>query len=66
VLEKLDSKKYPVPEDWPYKEARKLFLNPEITDPKDIDLKWTQADEEGVVDYLVKQKGFRLLLILTL
>jgi flap endonuclease-1 len=60
VLEILDPKKYPVPSDWPYKEARKLFLNPEVTDPKDIDLKWTQADEEGVVEYLVKQKGFRL------
>jgi flap endonuclease-1 len=50
----LDKAKYPVPEDWPYKEARKLFQEPEITDPAEIDLKWTVANEEGIVDFLVK------------
>lgn len=38
IIENLDTKKYQVPEDWPYKEARRLFLEPEITDPETIDV----------------------------
>ncbi|KAI9032284.1 PIN domain-like protein [Hyaloraphidium curvatum] len=58
ILKKLDPKKYPIPEDWPYKEARELFRNPEVLDPSTVDLKWTDPDEEGIVDFLVKEKGF--------
>ncbi|CAJ0761052.1 7600_t:CDS:2, partial [Entrophospora sp. SA101] len=29
IIENLDTKKYPIPEDWPYKEARELFKNPD-------------------------------------
>lgn len=38
IIENLDTKKYQVPEDWPYKEARRLFIEPEITDPETIDV----------------------------
>ena len=38
VIANLDSKKYAVPENWPYKEARKLFKNPEVTDPETLDV----------------------------
>jgi flap endonuclease-1 len=58
ILEKLDTKKYQVPENWPYKEARGLFKEPEIEDPKSFDLKWVAPDEEAVVAYLVGEKGF--------
>eukprot|EP00745_Piridium_sociabile_P037108 TRINITY_DN67189_c0_g1_i1.p2 TRINITY_DN67189_c0_g1~~TRINITY_DN67189_c0_g1_i1.p2 ORF type:complete len:141 (-),score=47.38 TRINITY_DN67189_c0_g1_i1:48-440(-) len=37
ILDHLDTKKYPVPEDWMYKEARKLFQEPEVADPEDVD-----------------------------
>lgn len=36
ILENIDKKKYQVPDDWCYEEARKLFITPEILDPKDI------------------------------
>ena len=30
--------KYTVPEDWMYKEARRLFQEPEVTDPATLDV----------------------------
>ena len=59
IIENLDTKKYTVPENWMFKEARELFINPDVTDPSKIDLKWTDVDEEGLVDYMVKQNGFK-------
>lgn len=58
ILENLDTKKYPPPEDWNFKEARKLFYEPEITDPEGIDLKWNDPDEEGLVKFLCGDKQF--------
>lgn len=58
ILKHVDSKKHPIPEDWKYKEARELFKNPDVADPEKVELKWGQADEEGLVDFLVTQKGF--------
>ncbi|CAH2350320.1 flap endonuclease 1 [[Candida] railenensis] len=50
--------KYKVPENWPYKEARELFHNPEIANSDDISLKWTEPNVDGLIEYMVKQKGF--------
>ena len=38
IIENLDIKKFPIPEDWNYKQARLLFQEPEITDPETIDV----------------------------
>jgi flap endonuclease-1 len=37
VLEKLDRKKYTVPEDWPLESVRQLFKAPEVIDPAEIE-----------------------------
>ncbi|KAF9169188.1 Elongation of fatty acids protein 2 [Mortierella sp. AD011] len=58
VLENLDTKRYPVPEHWPYKDARELFLKPVVADPATIDIKWESPDVEGLVEFLVRDKGF--------
>ncbi|XP_060829051.1 flap endonuclease 1 isoform X1 [Bombus pascuorum] len=58
IIENLDSKKFSIPEDWNYKEARLLFQEPEVTDPETIDLKWTEPNEEGLVQYLCGDKQF--------
>ncbi|KAK7114647.1 flap endonuclease 1-like [Littorina saxatilis] len=58
VLKNIDQKKYVVPEDWMYKEARKLFQAPDVTDPEELDLKWSDPDEEALVEYMVTQKSF--------
>lgn len=58
VLESLDREKYKVPENFPFREIRELFKHPEVTDPATLDIKWTAPDEEGLIEFLVKQKGF--------
>ncbi|KAJ3282165.1 Elongation of fatty acids protein 2 [Borealophlyctis nickersoniae] len=58
VIAALDPKKYPIPEDWPYVEVRKLFKEPEVLNPDDIELKWETPDEEGIVEFLVNEKNF--------
>uniref|UniRef100_A0A1B0GI47 Flap endonuclease 1 n=1 Tax=Lutzomyia longipalpis TaxID=7200 RepID=A0A1B0GI47_LUTLO len=50
ILEKIDKKKYPVPEDWNYDQARKLFKEPEM--------KWTDPNEEGIVEFLCGHRQF--------
>ncbi|XP_003397050.3 flap endonuclease 1 isoform X1 [Bombus terrestris] len=58
IVENLDTKKFSIPEDWNYKEARLLFQEPEVTDPETINMKWTEPDEEGLVKYLCGDKQF--------
>ncbi|KAF9210158.1 Elongation of fatty acids protein 2 [Haplosporangium sp. Z 27] len=58
VLENLDTKRYPIPEHWPYKDARELFLKPVVTDPSTIEIKWESPDVEGLIEFLVRDKGF--------
>lgn len=36
IIENLDIKKYPIPDDWNYKEARLLFQEPEVSNVDDI------------------------------
>lgn len=54
------SGKYTFPEDWPYKEARLLFLEPDVrpADHPDADFKWDAPDVDGLVKFLVEEKGF--------
>jgi flap endonuclease-1 len=50
--------KYKVPENWPYAEARQLFLQPEVTTLEEVMLKWNEPQVEELVEYMVRQKGF--------
>lgn len=52
--------KYVLPEDWPFADARELFLNPDVRDADhpDCDFKWEKPDIEGLVHFLVTEKGF--------
>lgn len=54
------SEKYTLPEDWPYKDARLLFLEPDVrsADHPECDFKWDHPDIEGLVKFLVEEKGF--------
>lgn len=58
IVESIDTKKYTIPEDWNYKQARLLFQEPEVIDPETIDLKWSEPDEEGLVKFLCGDKQF--------
>ncbi|KAF9778066.1 PIN domain-like protein [Thelephora terrestris] len=47
-----------IPEEWPWEEAKKLFEKPDITPADEIDLEWKEPDVEGLVEFLVRDKGF--------
>ncbi|KAI9702634.1 MAG: Elongation of fatty acids protein 2 [Bogoriella megaspora] len=55
------SSKYTIPEDWPWEDARELFLHPDVLpadDPSVEALNWTGPDIDGLVQFLVTEKGF--------
>lgn len=57
INENPDSK-YKLPEVWPYDEARELFLNPDITPGEEVSFKWKEPDLQGLIEFMVKDKGF--------
>jgi flap endonuclease-1 len=48
--------KFVIPDDWPYKEARELFFNPDVRQADAPE--WEAPDIEGLVEFLVAGKGF--------
>lgn len=60
VVASLDKSKYPMPDPFPYDDARQLFLEPEKAEASTLDeqLKWGEPDEEGIVQFLVHEKSF--------
>ncbi|EPS44318.1 hypothetical protein H072_1691 [Dactylellina haptotyla CBS 200.50] len=58
VIENLDADKYKVPEYFPYQDARELLMKPEVVPAEDCDFKWEGPDVEGLVKFLVGDKGF--------
>lgn len=58
VIAALEKKKTPLPEPFPFEEARRLFREPEVIDPDTVQLKWTDPDVPGLLKYLVEEKQF--------
>jgi len=58
VLSNIDTTKNAPPEDWLFKEARNLFINPEVTPADKCDIKWTAPKEDELVQYMATEKGF--------
>lgn len=54
------SEKFTLPDDWPWEDARTLFLEPDVrsADDPECDFKWESPDIDGLVKYLVEEKGF--------
>lgn len=52
--------KISLPEDWPYQDARLLFQEPDVrhADDPECDFKWDGPDVDGLVKFLVEEKGF--------
>ncbi|MCJ1293785.1 Elongation of fatty acids protein 2 [Xylographa carneopallida] len=52
--------KYTLPADWPYKDARDLFFHPDVrpADHPSCDFHWKAPDVDGLVKFLVEEKGF--------
>ncbi|GAA5872640.1 hypothetical protein JCM1840_004861 [Sporobolomyces johnsonii] len=58
ILAHLRKGKNQPPEDWPYEEAKELFKKPNVKPASEIDLQWKAPDVDGLVDFLVREKGF--------
>lgn len=60
AIEKDAKKKYTLPDDWPFKDARDLFFEPDVRKADDplCDFRWEKPDIEGLVTFLVTEKGF--------
>ncbi|XP_039285242.1 flap endonuclease 1 isoform X2 [Nilaparvata lugens] len=58
ILKNIDTKKYTTPDDWNYAGARRLFLEPEVANAEQVELKWTEPDEEALVKFLCGDKNF--------
>lgn len=59
-IKKDDKARYSIPEDWPFADARELFLHPDVRAADDplCDFKWEKPDMDGLVQFLVGEKGF--------
>ncbi|KAK9670052.1 hypothetical protein RND81_13G173700 [Saponaria officinalis] len=61
ILENLNKERYQIADDWPYQEARRLFKEPHVfPENEEPELKWSPPDEEGLVNFLVKENGFNI------
>jgi len=58
VLANIDKSKYIVPEVFPFEEIREYFKNPPVSPVEDCNLSFTEPNEEGLVEFLCKNKGF--------
>lgn len=58
IQENPEKTKYKLPEVWPYDEARELFLNPEVTPASEVSIKWKEPNLEGLIQFMVNEKGF--------
>ncbi|KAK0208336.1 flap endonuclease 1 [Desarmillaria ectypa] len=47
-----------VPEEWPWEEAKGVFEKPDVTPADEIELEWKNPDIDGLVQFLVTEKGF--------
>ncbi|KAF8547455.1 PIN domain-like protein [Imleria badia] len=47
-----------VPEEWPWQDAKKLFEKPDVLPASEVELDWKDPDMEGLVQFLVVEKGF--------
>ncbi|KAL3926985.1 MAG: hypothetical protein SGPRY_003039 [Prymnesium sp.] len=58
ILKKIDLNKHPLPDPFPFEEARKLFIEPEVVDTSTLEIKWSDCDAEGLRKYLIDDKQF--------
>lgn len=62
VVEHIKSNKgkLTIPDDWPFADARLLFLEPDVRAAEDpeCDFKWEAPDVDGLVKFLVEEKHF--------
>ncbi|ADM11241.1 flap endonuclease-1 [Encephalitozoon intestinalis ATCC 50506] len=57
----LQSENLEVPDGWRYRDAQRIFGSlPEIGDAREFNISWGSIDRNGIVSFLVEEKGFDL------
>ncbi|KAF1332181.1 Flap endonuclease 1, partial [Globisporangium splendens] len=64
ALQKSNSKGVTIPDEWLgenpiYKQAREMFVTPEVVDMKEVDIKWKDPMEVELIEFLVSKHGFQ-------
>eukprot|EP01068_Selenidium_serpulae_P008981 Selendium_serpulae@DN5123_c0_g1_i1.p1 len=60
IIANIDTKKHPVPDHFPFAEAREFFKNPEVTSPEEVEIKWRDPDFDALKKFLVDRHGFNV------
>ncbi|KAF8799397.1 PIN domain-like protein [Phlegmacium glaucopus] len=47
-----------MPDEWPWEDAKKIFQKPDVLPADEVELEWTNPDVDGLVQFLVTEKGF--------
>jgi len=47
-----------IPDYWPWEEAKKIFEKPDVVPSHEVELEWRCPDVDGLVQFLVTEKGF--------
>lgn len=63
ALQKSSAKGVVIPDDWlgenpVYKAAREMFLQPEVSSPDEVEIKWRDPQEDELIAFLVDKHGF--------
>jgi len=58
ILASIDKTRYIVPEVFPYQEIRAYFKNPDVAPVENYTFTFGDPDEEGLINFLCKEKGF--------
>eukprot|EP00920_Eleutheroschizon_duboscqi_P014032 GHVT01032809.1.p1 GENE.GHVT01032809.1~~GHVT01032809.1.p1 ORF type:complete len:355 (+),score=84.92 GHVT01032809.1:218-1282(+) len=58
VIENLDATTHPIPDPFPFEQAREFFKNPEVIPGNNVNLKWAEPDFEGFKKFLVDENQF--------
>ncbi|KAJ7903617.1 flap endonuclease 1 [Mycena olivaceomarginata] len=49
-----------VPEEWPWEDAKKVFVKPDVTPADEIELEWNNPDVDGLSSVLGYRKGIQV------
>eukprot|EP01029_Cantina_marsupialis_P028643 TRINITY_DN777817_c0_g1_i1.p1 TRINITY_DN777817_c0_g1~~TRINITY_DN777817_c0_g1_i1.p1 ORF type:complete len:382 (+),score=145.79 TRINITY_DN777817_c0_g1_i1:46-1191(+) len=58
ILEVIDRKKYGVPAEFPYEEAKRLFFEPDVADPATINVKFKNPQVKALKEFLCGENSF--------
>lgn len=64
ALQKNSSKGVTIPDEWlgenpVYKQAREMFVMPEVVDVGEVEIKWKDPMEQELLEFLVQKHGFQ-------